>query len=126
MDAPTVLLVDSHEDSLTIYRVILEHHGFRVLAAARWDEGLRLAREGRPDLIFLEYSRVGGGGPEAARRLKTARQTAAVPIVALSTAFEADRDTALEAGFAGYLLKPCPPLALLAEAVRHLGRPSRS
>jgi two-component system cell cycle response regulator DivK len=126
LNARTVLLVDSHEDSLAIYTVILEHHGFRVLSAVRWDEGLRLARQGRPDLIFMEFSRRAGGCLEAARRLKSDASTAAIPLVALSTAFESDRDAAMDAGFAGYLLKPCPPLALLAEARRLIGRASAS
>ena len=115
-----MLLVDSHEDSVAIYSVILEHHGFRVLSARRWEEGVRLAREERPDLILLEFSRMGGGGMEAARRLRADRATAGIPLVALSTAFESDRGTALAAGFSSYLLKPCAPLTLVAEVERLL------
>ena len=45
VSAKIVLLVDSHEDSRTIYTAILEHHGFAVVATSCGDEGLRLSRE---------------------------------------------------------------------------------
>jgi len=118
----TVLLVDSHEDSRVIYTTILVHHGIGVVAAAYLHEGVRLAREHRPDVIFLEYALPRSHAVEAVRALRSDSGTAAIPLVALSTAFTAaERDMALSMGFDAYLLKPCPPLELLAEARRLLG-----
>lgn len=118
----TVLLVDSHEDSRVIYATILAHHGIGVVAAAHLDDGVRLARESRPDVIFLEYALPRARAEEAVRRLRGGAGAPGIPVVALSTAFNAaERDAALSLGFTGYLLKPCPPLELLAEARRHLG-----
>lgn len=117
----TVLLVDSHADSVTIYTTILEHHGFAVLAAEQWEDGVVLARDRRPDLIFMEFSLPRGRVMEAARVLRAHEATAHIPLVALSTAFaEADRQAALAAGFAAYLQKPCPPGRLLEEVRRIL------
>jgi two-component system, cell cycle response regulator DivK len=121
-----VLLVDSHEDSRTIYKVILEHHGFGVLAAASPEEGVRMARERAPDLVVLEYGLLPTRALEAARALRGDAGTARIPLVALGTAVgEAERERALAHGFASYLLKPVPPLALLAEARRLLGMETR-
>ena len=116
-----VLLVDSHEDSRTIYTAILEHHGFVVVAAASGADGLRLAREHRPDLIVVEFSPPRQASLATVRAFRTQAATAAVPVVALSTTIgEADRELLLSEGVAGYMVKPCPPLTLLAEARRVL------
>jgi CheY-like chemotaxis protein len=109
-----VLLVDSHEDSRAIYTTILEHYGFAVAAAARAEEGLRLARARRPDLIVLEFSPPRARSLEAFRAFRADPATASVPVVALSTLLgEADRELLVSEGLAGYVVKPCPPLRLL-------------
>lgn len=119
-----MLLVDSHEDSRTIYTVILEHHGFRVLAAAAFEEGLRIARERRPDVIFVEYGYPREHAVRAVRVLRSDGATREIPLVALSTAAaDAERERALAHGFSAYLVKPCAPLELLAEARRLCGIP---
>lgn len=117
----TVLLVDSHEDSRTIYTAILEHHGFAVFAATSGSDGLRLAREHRPDLIVVEFSPPRQASLATVRAFRARADTAAIPIVALSTTIgDADRELLLSEGVAGYMVKPCPPLTLLAEARRVL------
>ena len=121
MPRKTVLLVDSHEDSRTIYTAILEHHGFAVVAATSGDEGVRLARERRPDLIVVEFSPPRQASLATVRAFRAQPATAAVPVVALSTTIgDADRELLLSEGVAGYMVKPCPPLTLLAEAKRVL------
>ena len=54
MTSGNILLVEDHEDNRNIYRTILEHYGFTVLLAGDGEEGIRLAAEGRPDLILLD------------------------------------------------------------------------
>jgi len=116
-----VLLVDSHEDSLQIYTLALRHFGFVVLAAAVHPEGESLAREHRPDLVVLALT-----SPRAWESLRTLREdpgTATIPIVALSTSGAVqEREQAVALGCADYLLKPCPPMELIATARRVLGR----
>jgi DNA-binding response OmpR family regulator len=120
--AKIVLLVDSHEDSRTIYTAILEHHGFAVVATSCADEGLKRSRERRPDLIVVEFAPPRQASLAVVRAFRSAAATAAVPVVALSTTLgDADRDLLLAEGIAAYMVKPCPPLTLLAEARRLLG-----
>lgn len=53
--APTVLIVDDHRVFRTTACALLQADGFRVLAAAAdAGEGLRAARELRPDLVLLD------------------------------------------------------------------------
>ena len=118
----TVLLVDTHEDSRSIYRIILEHHGFEVLLAVRCADGVEMARERRPDLVFLELGLAREAAFAALRTLRGHAPTAAVPVVALGTGFSAaERDMAMEQGFDDYLLKPLPPMAIVDATRRLLG-----
>jgi DNA-binding response OmpR family regulator len=56
------------------------------------------------------------------RAFRADASTAAVPMIALSTVLgESDRTLLLAEGVAAYIVKPCPPLTLLAEARRLLG-----
>jgi DNA-binding response OmpR family regulator len=120
---PLVLLVDSHDDSRAIYSVIFHHGGFAVAAAARADEGLRQARLTPPDLVVLEVAPPREGALHAVRGFRGEPATARVPLVVLSTVpTDRERDLLMAEGATCYLAKPCPPLALLKEARRILGR----
>ncbi|MBV9774412.1 MAG: response regulator [Gemmatimonadetes bacterium] len=117
----TILLVEDNEDNRTVYRVILEHYGYRVLEARDGEDGIRQAREARPDLILMDISIPIIDGWEATRTLKDDPGTAHIPIVALTAhALAADRTRALEAGCDGYLAKPVEPRKVVAEVRRWL------
>ena len=73
MPPPTVLLVESHEDSRTIYTTVLRHHGFEVLAGARAAEALRDAGAAR-----------GGPGGDASSRRRAPNGLEAVRAAAQS------------------------------------------
>jgi DNA-binding response OmpR family regulator len=118
---PTILLVDAHDDSRFIYAAALGHHGFRVLQSGACDDGLRMAREQRPALIVLALSTLAGPAWATLRALREGADTAAIPVVAVSTTgLPEHRHLAVEMGCASYLVKPLPPLQLLAEARRLL------
>ena len=119
----TVLLVEDNEDNLVVYRTILEHVGFRVVEARDGEEGVNRAKEHLPDLILMDISIPKIDGWEATKRLKADGNTKEIPIIALTAhALEEDRQKALQAGCDGYLAKPIPPAALLAEVDRRFSR----
>jgi CheY-like chemotaxis protein len=117
-----VLLVEDDSDTREIYRTILEEHGYRVLEAATGEEGLRLAREGDPDLILMNIAIPHIDGWEATVLLKDDPRTAHIPVIAI-TAFTRLQDArrAHAVGCSAYLPKPCDPSRLLAEVHRFIG-----
>lgn len=50
----SVLVLDGMEETREVLRTALERNGTRVLAAGTADEGLRLARTHRPDVIVVD------------------------------------------------------------------------
>ena len=122
MDPKTVLLVDPDVDSRAICTAILEHHGYRVLQATNGADGLRIAREMRPDLVLTELSIPILDGWTVIHALKRDPLTAHLPVATLTVvAFPADRDRASAAGCVGYLVKPIEPRRLVEEVRSWIG-----
>jgi DNA-binding response OmpR family regulator len=120
---PTILLVDAHEDSRFIYAAVLGHYGFGVVSSPCCVQAVELAREHRPGLIVVTVSIAPAPAWAMLAALREHPETAAIPVVALSTTGQAEhRARALELGCADFLVKPLPPLELLATARRVLER----
>ncbi|HEX6911150.1 MAG TPA: response regulator [Longimicrobium sp.] len=120
---PTILLVDAHEDSRFIYAAVLGHYGFQVVASECCARAVELAREHRPGLIVVAVSIAPGPVWAMLSALRGLPETAGIPVVALSSTGQAEhRARALELGCADFLVKPLPPLELLATARRVLER----
>jgi two-component system, cell cycle response regulator DivK len=102
-----ILYVEDNEDNVYMLTRRLKRHGFEVMTAADGEQGVALARRERPDLIVMDLNMPVLDGWEATRRLKSAPETEAIPIIALSAhAMSGDRERALEAGCDEYDTKP--------------------
>jgi signal transduction histidine kinase len=86
---------------------VLYSAGYEVMEAEDGIEGIRLARETKPDLILMDINMPGLDGYEAATKIKGLPGLAATPIIAMTAnVVEGDRERALTAGCDGYLPKP--------------------
>lgn len=66
-----ILIIDDDPDIVESMRVVLESKGYGVSCALNGPEGLKKAREERPDLIILDVMMPGGiDGFEIAREIK--------------------------------------------------------
>ena len=102
-----ILIVEDNAMNLKLARDVLRFNGFRTLEATSGEDALPMAREDLPDLVLMDIALPGMDGVEAARRLRAAPETAAIPIVALTASvMETDRARFVEAGFAGLIAKP--------------------
>src|SRR5262245_4683385 len=104
---------------------ILSAEGYRVLAAADGDEGIRRAREGRPDLVICDIlmPRVDGFGVLAS--LRSQPETAALPFIFLTAS--ADKESlarGLRSGANDYVTKPFRIADLLAAVRKRLPPPT--
>lgn len=79
-----VLVID---DSKTVVQVIsrmMAQNDFEALGAGTAEEGLKIARESPPDLIFLDIILPGMNGFAALRKLRQDPATAKVPVIMIS------------------------------------------
>jgi two-component system, cell cycle response regulator DivK len=123
----TVLLVEDNEDNRIIYATALRYAGYSVIEAVTGTEGVRLARDEKPDMILMDISIPELDGWEASTILKADPDTRHIPIIAVTAhALPGDEERSLAAGCDGYLAKPIPPAALIAEVDRRFGRTTPS
>ena len=104
---PKILLVEDDEMNRDMLSRRLERRGYQVVIAVDGEQGMAMARSEAPDLILMDMSLPVLDGWEAARQLKTAPETRAIPIIALTAhAMVGDREKAIEAGCDDYDTKP--------------------
>jgi twitching motility two-component system response regulator PilH len=112
-----ILIVDDSPTEVHVMQQALERFGYRTAVAADGAEGIRLARQMHPDLIFMDIVMPGVNGYQATRTLLNDPVTRAIPIVMVtSKGQEADRVWGLRQGAVGYLVKPVSPDQLVEKA----------
>jgi two-component system cell cycle response regulator len=115
--AAHILIIDDHPANLELMRYLLEAFHYRVSVASSGEEGVDLAWHKHPDLILCDIQMQGIDGYEVMRRLRSHRDLAGIPVVAVTAlAMVGDRDKILRAGFDGYLSKPIDPETFVAQA----------
>ena len=102
-----ILIVEDNPRNLKLVRDLLEHHGYRTLAAATGEEAIDVARAHRPHLVLMDVQLPGIDGVAALTRLRADAATASLRVVAVTAfAMKHDHDRFLAWGFDGYIAKP--------------------
>ena len=113
---PLILIVDDSPTEVHVMTKALEKHGYRTAAAADGAEGVRLAREMSPDLIFMDIVMPGMNGYQATRTLTREEATRHIPVImCTSKGQETDRIWGMRQGAHDYIVKPIDANALLAK-----------
>lgn len=115
-----ILYVEDNEDNTYVVKSRLTRAGFIILVATDGEQGVSMAATEQPDLILMDLSLPVLDGWEATRRIKAARETKHIPVVALTAhAMAGDREKALAAGCNDFDTKPIE-LPRLLEKIRAL------
>jgi len=113
---PRILIVDDEADLVSVLRMGLEIAGFEVIDAGDGEEGLRRARQDRPELIVLDLMLPKLDGYKVCRALKFDERYKAIPILILSArSGESDRRLALDMGADQFVCKPYDMNDLIAK-----------
>lgn len=103
----TVLIVEDNEKNMKLARDILNAKGYETLEATTGEEGVRLAKERKPDLVLMDIQLPGINGIEALRQIRADALTAGIPVVALTASVTpTDRGAINAAGFDAFIGKP--------------------
>jgi two-component system cell cycle response regulator DivK len=110
----TILYVEDNELNRKIVRDLLRRTTYELVEAHDGEAGVAKALELRPGLILMDVQLPKMSGIEATRALRAAPETAATPILVITSfALSGDEQKAKEAGATGYLAKPYSPFDLL-------------
>jgi len=82
--AKKVLVVDDDPDVRLFSVTVLEENGYTPLEAANGEEGLKMIKQEKPDLILLDVLMPRQSGIRLYRELKTDKSFKDIPIIILS------------------------------------------
>jgi DNA-binding response OmpR family regulator len=120
-----ILVIEDDPHIAKILQVTLEHEGFEVLVAGDGQEGLKVAREEKPDLMLVDLMLPKIDGFKVCRLLKFDRKYKDIPVIILSARSEAsDRELGRQVGAEFFMAKPFEPEVLIAKVREFLEIPS--
>lgn len=120
-------MVEDEEDIREILLLQLKREGYETLSADSGEEGIRLIREQKPELVMLDLMLPGVDGLDVCRKLREDKQTKDIPIIMITArGEEADIITGLEMGADDYVTKPFSPRVVMSRIKTVLRRGSRS
>ena len=79
-----ILAIDDEVDTLTFYSEVLEDYNFTITTAKNGLEGLKKAREERPDLILLDIMMPKKGGMKTYKELKDDPDLRNIPVIIIT------------------------------------------
>ncbi len=115
--AGTVLVIDDEPAVHDILSRTLTKHGFRVKGASSGEEGLRMARKLRPQMITLDVMMPGMDGWAVLTALKSDPSLSDIPVIMLTIVD--DRNLGYSLGAADYLTKPIDRERLASVLLRY-------
>ena len=123
---PKILLIDDDVDFVEATKTVLEKEPYEIMVAYDGDEGVKKAREEKPDLILLDVIMPVEDGFTAAEHLKKDAALGQIPVVMLTAFSSKGQETSIprSRGFSleteDYLEKPVTPEQLLAKVRQYL------
>jgi signal transduction histidine kinase/DNA-binding response OmpR family regulator/HAMP domain-containing protein len=116
----SILIIDDDPDVHVILQRALGQRGWQVYSASTSDEGLRIARLRRPDLILLDVVMPGVDGWQILAVIKGDPDLMDIPVIMLTMLD--DRSLGFALGATDYLTKPIDMQQLTGVLQRHIER----
>jgi adenylate cyclase len=113
-DQVTVLAVDDQPPNLRLLEAVLSPRGYRVIMASSGEQALELLPSSGADLVLLDIVMPGIDGYEVCRRIRSAPETAFLPVVMITASGHQEKTRAIEAGADDFVSKPFDQSELLA------------
>ena len=120
----TILAVDDQPANLRLLDAVLSPRGYRVVHATSGEQALELLPSSAVDLVLLDIVMPGIDGYEVCRRIRSAPETAFLPVVMITASGHQEKKRAIEAGADDFVSKPFDQSELLAR-VASLARVKR-
>lgn len=110
-----ILIIEDSPTDTAVFTAMLQRNGHEVIAAGSAEDGIKMAREHRPQLVLMDVILPGMNGFQATRALSRDEATAHIPVVIVSTkGMETDRVWGMRQGAKDYVVKPPAEADLIA------------
>jgi len=103
----TILIVEDNEKNMKLVRDILQHQGHTTLEAVSGADGVRIAKEAKPDLVLMDIQLPDIDGITALRQIRAEPLLDAMPVLAVSASVMPDEQQKIvTSGFDAFITKP--------------------
>ena len=117
----TILVVDDSRTVQFTLRNMLQQAGYHILEARNGENAIELAREHKPDLIFMDVVMPGMTGFQATRALRKYDETRDIPIVVMSANEQAtEKFWVIKIGANDFMTKPFQRRTVFEKLDHHL------
>jgi signal transduction histidine kinase/DNA-binding response OmpR family regulator len=120
----TVLIIDDEKPAHELLERELAGAGYHILHAAGGREGLKVAKQARPDVITLDIIMPDLDGWSVLKALKADPELCDIPVVLVT--IMRDRDLGFALGAADYITKPLDREVLMRVVGRHVSADGRA
>jgi len=90
-----ILLVDDDPDFVEATKAVLESKPYQVITALSGEEGLKKAREEKPDLVLLDIIMPEVDGFQVCQQLKKDPQLSQIPVIMITSFSERYMETSI-------------------------------
>ena len=119
-----ILIVEDNEKNLKLLRDVLRFKGYETLEAMTGAEGVRLARERKPDLVLMDIQLPDIDGVSALAQIRANAATRDMPVIAVSASVMPDEQQRIAAsGFNAYVTKPISVKSFVDTVEKVAGKP---
>ncbi|HLA48828.1 MAG: two-component system response regulator [Nitrospinae bacterium RIFCSPLOWO2_02_FULL_39_110] len=117
-----ILVIEDNDKNRLLIRDILRYYGYEVLEATDGEEGIKMAKEHKPALIFMDMQMPVMNGFNAINILKGDAETKDIKIIAVTSfAMKEEKEIIMKAGADDYMAKPIDTRQLPLMMKRVLG-----
>ncbi len=115
-----ILIVDDIPHNRQLVHTFLERYNLDLIDAENGETSVEIAKNSKPDLIFMDIRMPGMNGYEATEIIKKIPETSHIPIVALTASTMKSEIARINSLFDGYLRKPVQKRTLVNELLKFL------
>lgn len=105
-----VMVIEDNKQNMYMMAYLLECYNYKVIQSFSGIDGIKKAREEKPDIILLDIQLPEMDGYNITREIKKNEELKNIPIIAVTAyAMMGDKEKAIDAGAIGYIEKPIDP-----------------
>lgn len=122
--AKKILLIEDEEIMIDLLQRKLSQEGYEVSVARDGEEGLKLIREIKPDLILLDIIMPKMGGFEVMEEMQKDKELKKIPVIVISNSGQpVELDRAKELGARDWLIKTeFNPQEVIDKVIKQIGK----
>lgn len=127
MFSKTILIVDDMCLFLKMAEDVFRREQVNIIKAQTGPEAVKITREEKPDLIFMDLYMSGGNGDEACKEIKNDHNLKSIPVIMVTSSDNPDDiKRCLDAGCDGFVHKPFKSEDLLNTSRKYIKFPGWS